>query len=300
MADNIGLFGLLPAIFQFDLMKRVLPCKKIANLIHYVLLIILIFLTFFVVLIMISMSLRPTTMIYVHFWGLPLPPTFENYRIVTIKLLPAMGRSLFVTVISILGILSIACPAAYGFARLQAPGKELLFYIVLGLMMIPGAITLAPSFILFERLHLRGSLWGLIVSYIAGAQPFAIFLLTTFFRSQSEEIFEAARIDGASELQALIRVAVPLAVPILTTVAIMNFLSIYDDYIWPGLMLGRKNETLMLALARFDPQTDRFLNRPDVGGQTAGYVFATLPQLLLFSLAMKYYIQGLTSGSVKA
>ena len=125
-------------------------------------------------------------------------------------------------------------------------------------------------------------------------------MLSTFFRSQSEEIFEAACIDGAAEWQSLVRIAIPLAWPILVTVAIMNFLSIYDDYIWPQLMLPKTLETLVMALERYNPQVGEMLNRPNLGPQAAGYVFASLPQLVIFAFGMKYFIQGLTSGAVKS
>lgn len=191
------------------------------------------------------------------------------------------------------------CCKFSAFARMRFPGSTFLFYAVLAIMMIPGIILLTPHFILAQQLNLRGSLQGIIIFYIAGGQPFAIFLISTFFRSQSEEIFEAARIDGASELHALVKIAIPLAWPILVTVAIMNFLGIYDDFIWPQLMLPKSIETLVLALERYNPQVGELLNRPNLGPQAAGYVFASIPQLILFAVGMRYFIQGLTSGAVK-
>ncbi len=267
---------------------------------QYAVLLALLALAFYPIVMMVFMSLRPTPLIYADFWGLPLPPTFGNYRLAIISLIPALLRTLHVCLTSIAGILVFACPASYAFARMRFVLKDQLFYAVLAIMMIPGAIMLTPNFILATQLHLRGSLEGLIAFYIAGGQPFAIFLLTTFFRGQSEEIFEAARVDGASEVQALIHLAIPLARAILVTIAIMNFLGIYDDFIWPSLMLPQSSYTLILALQQFNPQVEQMLNRPDIGTQTAGFVFATVPQLILFAFGMKYFIQGLTSGSIKA
>lgn len=270
------------------------------TVVQYTVLCALVLLALFPVVMMVAMSLRPSTLIYADFWGLPIPPTFANYRAALFDLVPAMLRTLYVCALSIMGILACAAPAAYAFAQLRFLGRELLFYAVLAIMMIPGAILLTPHFILANQLGLRGSLEGLIVFYIAGGQSFAIFLLTTFFRTQSEEIFEAARVDGASEWQALRAIAIPLARPILVTIGIMNFLHIYDDFIWPSLMLPKSVHTLMLALEKYNPQVEELVNRPDLGAQTAGFVFATLPQLVLFAFGMKYFIQGLTAGSVKA
>lgn len=274
--------------------------RRLGGTLQYGLLALLLFFSFFIILVMIAMSLRPTVLIYADFWAPPWPPLFINYRTAIFDLIPSMVRTLFITVVSIVGILAIACPAAYAFARIKFPGNGVLFYLVLAVMMIPGIILLTPHFILAQQLNLRGTLSGLIIFYIAGGQPFAIFLLATFFRSQSEEIFEAARMDGANELHSLLRIAIPLAWPILMTVAILNFLGIYDDFIWPRLMLPKSIETLVLALERYNPQIDQYTNRPELGPQAAGYVFASLPQLLIFIFAMKYFIQGLTSGAVKA
>ena len=121
-------------------------------------------------------------------------------------------------------------------------------FTVLATLAIPGVVLLTPHFILAKQLGFYGSLRGLITTYIIGGQPFAIFLIVTYFLNQSEEIFEAARIDGATEMQALIRVAIPLAWPILMTIAVLNFIGIYSDLIWPSLMLPRGEQTLILAL----------------------------------------------------
>jgi ABC-type glycerol-3-phosphate transport system permease component len=267
---------------------------------HHAALTLLLFLTFFIALLMVALSLRPTILIYVDFWGLPWPPTFDNYRVAALDLVPATLRTLYVAAVSIVGLLTGGCIAAYAFARMRFPGRDALFYVVLAVMMIPGVILLTPHFVMANDLRLRGSLWGLIVFYVAGGLPFAIFLITTFFRSQPAEIFEAARIDGASEVQSLVHMAIPLAWPILVTVAIMNFLAIYSDFIWPSLMLTQSQQTLMLALEQYNPQVSEFTNRPDIGLQTAGYVFATLPQLVVFAFGMKYFVQGVTSGAIKA
>jgi ABC-type glycerol-3-phosphate transport system permease component len=271
-----------------------------ATIAQYATLLILLGLTFFVVLLMVALSLRHTVLIYVDFWALPWPPTFANYRGAILELIPATLRTLYVSTASILGMLAVGSTAAFAFARMRFPGRDFLFYLILAVMMIPGVILLTPHFIMANDLRLRGTLWGLIVFYIAGGLPFAIFLITAFFRSQPAEIFEAARIDGASEVQSLTRIAIPLAWPILVTVAIMNFLSIYSDFIWPTLMLPERSQTLMLALEAYNPQVSEFGTRRDIGMQTAGYVAATIPQLIIFAFGMKYFIQGVTSGAVKA
>jgi len=267
---------------------------------QYGLLIALAIASFFLIFVMLDLSLRRGVDIDVDFWNLLAAPYFGNYHTALLKLLPAMGRTLAVAAVSIAGILLAGTVSAYAFARMRFPGRDLLYYSVLAVMTVPSIILLTPHFVLANQLGLLGSLWGLIVFYIASGLPFAVFLITTFFRSQPDEIFQAARVDGASELQSLVRIAIPLAFPILVTVAMMNFLSVYGDYIWPTLVLDKSNDTLLMALQSFSPRLDEYVNRPDFGIQSAGYVFATIPQLVVFGFGMKYFIAGVTSGAVKA
>lgn len=271
----------------------------VTTILQYTILIVLVCLSFFLVLLMISMSLRPTLLIYLDFWGLPFPATTANYRTALLDLLPSMWRTLWITAVSILGVLIVSCSASFAFARIRFPGRDLIFYAVLAVMMIPGVILLTPHFILADRYGLRGSLWGLVLFYIAGGLPFAIFLITAFFRSQPAEIFEAASVDGASAGRALIGIAIPLAMPILVTVAIFNFIAIYGDYIWPSLMVPEGKQTLLLALDSYSPTLNEYASRPNLGVQAAGYVFGTVPQLLIFMFGMKYFIRGVTSGAIK-
>jgi len=295
---------------QTQIPKQVLPApsrkrrprswRPLGTVFHYGVMVFFLFLTFFVFVLMVSLSFRRSILIYLQFWDWPWPLYWGNYETAFVDLIPSAVRTLVVTGSSILGILVISSIASYAFARIQFPGREFVFYLTLSVMMIPGVILLTPHFILANDLGLRGSLWGLVIFYVAGGLPFGIFLITTFFRSQPAEIFEAARIDGASEWQSLVRIALPLAFPILVTVAIMNFVSIYSDFIWPSLMLRQHQQTIMLALEQYNPASSEFTTRPDVGKQTAGYIVATLPQLIVFSVGMKYFIKGVTSGAVKA
>jgi ABC-type glycerol-3-phosphate transport system permease component len=249
---------------------------------------------------MLSMSLKPTVLIYGDYWRLPFPPYFANYSVALVALLAPAARTLAVAAAAILGITATSCVAAYVFARLRFLGKESLFFLVVLVLVVPGVLTLTPSFVLADRLGLRNSLIGLTLFYIGGGQVFAIFLLRSFFQSQPEELFEAARLDGASELRIIWSIAVPLARPILVTLAIMNFLAIYNDLVWPLLMLPSPDKhTLTIALQQFTPPNPQLPSRPDLGVITAGYVVASLPILGVFLFGMRYYIEGLTSGSVK-
>lgn len=275
--------------------------KHLSGIVSVAILGLLLVLSFIPVAMMIGMSLKNSLMIYVDFWSLPVPPEWSNYSRALLDLLFPALRTIAMASVAIFGTMVFACVAAYAFAKVKMFGKEALFYLIIFIFLVPGVLTLTPSFVLASQLGMRNSLPGLALWYMGGGQVFAIFLLRTFFQAQPDEIFESARIDGASELRMVFAIAVPLAQPILVTLGILNFLAIYNDLIWPMLMLpSPANHTLMLALQGYFPPNDKLPGRPEMGVIAAGYAFASLPILLVFVFGMRYYIEGLTSGAVKS
>ena len=189
--------------------------------------------TFFPFVFLLISSFRPTVDFMHTFWGLPTVPEWANYRDAWTVISPYMLNSLIVSGVSMVGVLAIASVSAFVFARFRFPGRELLFMAVLALLMIPSILTLIPAFLLVKDLNLINTYWALILPYIAGGQVFAIFILRSFIASLPEELFEASRLDGASTFQMFKHIALPLSKPMLITVAIMNVLSTWNDYIWP-------------------------------------------------------------------
>jgi ABC-type glycerol-3-phosphate transport system permease component len=161
--------------------------------------------------------------------------------------------------------------------------------------MIPGELTLIPSFLLVKDLGLLNSYWVLILPYIAGGQVFAIFILRSFFQSMPDEMFEAARIDGANELQILIRIGIPLSQSILGVVAIMHILSTWNDLVWPLVTLSSdKLMTLTIGLYAF-----RTAWYSIWGPLMAGYMLASIPLIILFAFTSRLFVEGLSSGAIK-
>jgi len=269
------------------------------NVLQYAILAFLLILSYIPMVMGIQMSLKRTSQIHADFFALPNPVMWSNYSRAILELLRPLGNTMYISAVSIIAGVAIAAVASYAFARLHIFGKNVLFMVLLILMMVPGVLTLTPTFILAIQLNLRDTYHGLMLFYIAGSQAFSIFLMRSFFESQPEELFESARLDGASEIQSLIQIAIPLARPIIVTIGIMNLLSYYNDMIFPMLMLVTPDkQTLMVMLQKFSPPL-RTMARPDIAVQTAAYMAACIPLLLVFSVGMKYYIQGITSGAVK-
>ena len=276
----------------------------------HLLLLVLVALTFYPFFFLVQTSLKDNPQFYHHFWGLPRPPRWENYAQAWGAINAYITNTVVVTVTSVIGTVGLASFSAYAFARHRFPGRELLFYAIIALMMVPGVLTLISSFMWMKQFPLAGGndLWGrggngllnshlaLILPYIAGGQAFSIFILRSFIAALPEELFEAARLDGASDWVLFRRLAIPLSKPIIGTIAIMVAMGAWNDYVWPLIVLSDDSKrTLSIGLTFF-----RGTYSTTYGPLMAGYVLASVPLLLLFLLTMRSFIAGLTSGALKA
>ena len=252
------------------------------------------------ILMMASMSLRESGSIYANFWAAPWPVHPANYANAFSVLFWPTLNTLVLCAITVGGVLFLSTVSGYAFARMKFPGRAVLFGAVMVLMMTPATLLLTPNYVLAMKLGLRDTYAGLWLFYVSSGQVMGIFLMRSFFAALPEELFESARLDGASEWQCIWRIAVPLCRPILVTVAITTTLFVYNDLIWPMLMINNPDrETLMQALLRFIPADREATGRTDLGAVTAGYVFASIPIVAIFWLGMKSYIRGTLSGAVK-
>lgn len=204
-------------------------------------------------------------------------------------------NTIFVASVGVSGSLIVASLAAYAFARMQFLGKKFLYMAVLALMMVPGVLTLVPSFTLYRSIVGLDNYLVLILPQIVGP-VMGVFLLTTFFGGLPKDFFEAAKIDGAGEAACYAKIAAPLSMPIMGTLAIMQIVGIWNDYLWPMITIQDYNKFTISAglLISFTKQYST--NYPVT---FAGYLVASTPLILLFIFANKYYIQGLISSSIK-
>jgi ABC-type glycerol-3-phosphate transport system permease component len=243
------------------------------------------------------LSLKDNGQIYGRFWSLPNPVRWFNYVSGARVMAPYILNTLVVTLPSLLGTLAFASLSAYVFARHRFPGKDFIYVAFLALMMIPGIVTLIPSYVLLSRLNLVNTRWALILPWMAGGQVFGILLLRTFFEGLSTELFEAGKIDGATELQLYYKIALPLSKPSLITLAIMRTVTTYNAFTWPLIVIS---DPRMQVVSVGATQFTSSLGITDLGPQMAAYVIAALPLLILFLFGMRHYIRGLTAGALKA
>lgn len=246
---------------------------------------------------MLVMSLKDNGQIFARFWAFPNPYRWENYNAGYTAMRVYIANTLFVSLVSMAGVVFLSSVGGYVFARQSFPGKSFLYLLIISLLMIPGMLTLIPSFMLVTDLGLVDTYWVIILPTIAGGQVFGILICRGFFAALPEELFEAARMDGCREFALYARIAVPLSWPIMVTLAIMNIVGTYNSFLWPLLTIqSPSKQVVAVGLREFTSQ----FGVTDWGPRMAAYVVATIPLLVLFVFGMRYYIQGVTSGAIKA
>lgn len=229
------------------------------------------------------------------FWRPAFPLRMENYAEAFTQLWPFLVNSLLITSGIIACVLINSVLAGYAFARFSFFGKNVLYYIVLLLMMVPAFLLLIPQFVLFKNLGLINTYWAQIFGPMAGASSTATLLIRAFFEEVSEGYMEAAEIEGAGDVAILLRIVLPLSLPILSTVSIMNALLGWNNFIWPLVITsGDKVKPVILALSSISGPLDQVQ-----GIQFAGYVITSLPLLALFIVSTKSFIEGFTAGTIK-
>jgi multiple sugar transport system permease protein len=226
---------------------------------------------------------------------LPSVPTLANYTELFAR--AGMGRYLFnsfaIAAATTLLSLLFNVLAGYAFAKLRFAGRDRIFALLLGALVIPGQVAMMPLFLMLKEMGLVNTYGGAIVPGMAGI--FGIFLVRQYARSIPDELLEAARIDGASELRIFWSIVLPVLRPILVTLAIFAFIGSWNDFLWPLIVLtDDARQTLPVALAS--------LGREHAGDSElmmAGAVVTILPVLIVFLALQRFYIQGLLTGSVK-
>jgi len=214
-----------------------------------------------------------------------------------------MDRYLLNTVIVAAVACALAIPAAalsaYAFAEMDFRGKNAVFLAYIGLLMIPWTLTLIPLFLEIEAYHLYNTWWALILPYAAGSQPLMVFLFRTFFEGIPRELFDSGRVDGANEVKVLSKIVVPMSRPIFLTGAVILFINVWGDYLWPTIVL--QNSHLQTASAGLEIFLSSFgYSQNGVGPEYAAYIITMAPIVLLVCLTMKYFVSGVTSGALKA
>jgi len=260
-------------------------------------LLVLTVLTLYPFLFMVFTSFKNNAQFYNSFWGVNWPLHLDNYGDAFGAVGPYIWNSAVITVLSVIGTVIIIVPPSYVFARFTFRLREPLFYLIIMLLFIPTLLTLVPLFLEVKALRLLDTRWALILPYVAGSQIIGILILRSFFAAQPGELYEAAEMDGAGDVAKMLRIGVPLSLPVIGTIAIFTGLNIWGDYLWPLVALpSQQNWTMPLGLVNFQ---STYVSQQLWGPLFAGFVIAALPMVVLFLLLMDRFIKGLTEGALK-
>ena len=203
-------------------------------------------------------------------------------------------NTMIIVLPTVIGAAFVSSLTGYAFARLRAPGRNFMFTLVLATLMLPSVVTLVPTYVLFAKLGWVGTFLPLILPPLAGG-AFYIFLLRQFFMTIPRELEDAALIDGCSRFRIYYNIVLPLAKPVLATVTIFAFMAAWNDYLGPLIYLGNRDQyTLSLGLQAFVQY-----QRREWGLLMAASTMMVLPVILLFFVAQKSFVQGITVTGLK-
>lgn len=237
-------------------------------------------------------STKDSRQFFTQFWLPAFPFHFENYA----KAWPVISNSIFnsllYTIPTVFLVLAISGLTGYAFARYRFWGREAIFFLMLVLIMLPGILLVIPMFVEIRDLGWINTPQGVVFPWTAVQIPFGMFLLRTFFETLPREYFEAARLDGASELQLFYRIALPLAVPAFSTLGILTLLFCWNDLIWPLIvLLDNARYPISIGVLSFMGSFSS-----DFGATYAGFVIASLPLIIVFVFTARRFMAGLQGG----
>jgi multiple sugar transport system permease protein len=268
------------------------------RVIVYIVLILSTFLWFVPILTALITSVRTFDDILVNgFISLPEKITFENFITAWERggLKRYLPNSFIITLPSLFLTLLLSSLGAYALARFKFKGNRLLFYTFVAGMLLPFQVLMLPVFRLTDRLGLYDTYWGLIGIHTAFQLGFCTFMLRNYMRTVPGEIIEAARMDGCSELRIWAQIMLPLTLPAIAAIAILEFTWIFNDYLW-AIVLLRSDSLKPIAAGLATLQGQFVTDWPVI---VAGALIGTVPTLLVFLFLQRYFIEGLTLGSTK-
>ncbi len=228
-----------------------------------------------------------------------LPPgvSFANFDLLfrNFKIMDSFANTFIIAVASVAIGIVFGVVASYAFAKLQFKGKSVVYLLLIATMFIPAQVTMIPLYYLMSELHMVNKLVSVILTYVATTLPGTILLMTTSFSGISNEMIEAARIDGAGYFQIVRNVIVPMGMAVIAINIIFNFLSASNDLFTPMVLLQKiEKRTVMVALSQIMAPRNA-----DPTYQMAGLLLSSLPQIAIYMIFSKFIIKGITVGSIK-
>lgn len=242
-------------------------------------------------------SLKTRTDYMQNPFGLPREYVWSNFTtmISQFEIQHYMLNTLFISLMTIVLVVSFAVVASYIFAKRRFPGSNLLYYIIVFSMFMPAQVTLIPLYIMYAKMGLVDSPWSVIACFVTGGLPSCIMLLTAYFRGIPTEICEAAIIDGCTFPKMIARIILPMGKPAVAINVVFIFLSTWNDLFTPLILLNnRDKQTVTVAL---NALVSRYASDPTY--QMAGLTLVAVPVIVVYLFAQKYLIEGVNAGAIK-
>jgi multiple sugar transport system permease protein len=245
---------------------------------------------------MISTSFKDTVEVYTRPLAL-IPLIFKpaNYQraFTLVPFAQFYLNTIIMTLGRVVGQVLLAAMAAYSFARLKFPGKNFLFVLILGVMMVPSMVTFVPRFIMMLKIGWLDTYWGLIIPGLGDA--FGVFLLRQFFMTLPQDLIDASVMDGCNPFQSFYKVALPLSRAALAAYAFLVVLWTWNDFLWPLIVVSRTNMlTISLGIQLYQNQYSQ-----DIPAMMAAASISILPMTILFIFAQRFIIEGITMSGLK-
>lgn len=277
-------------------MKLGCKTKSISSeLLKHLFIFIVLAMSFFPFYVMLTISGKTNAQFAGNPWTFMMPFHLENFTVAWNMVSGYIFNTIFICVTSIILTFALTLNAAFFFARFRMPGHKVLWYFFLVLMLMPGIANLIPLFMLLKNMSLLNTFWALIIVDTAGAQVVQIYILRNFIEEIPQDLFDAAEVDGATLLQQVYNIVLPMSGSILSTLGILQFISIWNSYILP-LVVIRDDNMLPLAvgLVRMDSEYVK-----NWGQLMAGYTISSIPMIIIFIFTMRLFVKGLSSAAVK-
>lgn len=256
------------------------------------------FLTAYPIIFVMITAVKSTKEFYTNVWALPRHYAWSNFydAWVTAHIGQYFLTSFIVVFISVLLIVILGALAGYALARLNIPYAEVITFLFMATLMLPSESVIMPLYLMMSKLGWIGGYETLIIPYIGWGLPITIYILKNFFTTIPKELLESARMDGSGETRTFVQIIVPLMLPAIATVSIFNLVSFWGELIWANTTLSVSSSirTLPMGVLAFQSQF-----ATDWGPLSASMCIVLIPLIVFFMFVQKYFIQGITGGSVK-
>ena len=265
-------------------------------IILYIVIILVVLFSLYPLVMLLLNSFKSNNEININPGGLPVQWTIANYQtVLSSSLLRSFFNMVFVSVVTAICAVILSALAAFAFAKYKFKGRTVLFLVLIFTIMVPAEITLPPQYLIFAQLGWLNTYQVQIVPFIVPV--FGVFLLRQYMLSIPDALIEAPRIDGANDLTIFVRIMLPLTMPALSVFGILQFLAMWNSYLWPQVMANDPSVAPLLLILPNLRDAEGFL--PIWGTITAGCVLATVPVIILFLANQDRFMSGAVSGAVR-